>query len=209
MKKSIKYILITLISVILIFFLLAFYKITSRNLMIREKMEIVEKDELEYGDKYETFSSEVYKENPQRIIFKKENTTNQFYVFSKDDEEYDRILKVTEDRMYYSANQDFNLWSFTPYVLSDVSDSNENFIIFDYNDEIDNKDYMYETDFNRNIFFRFSNNTRLYRLMDYLSYIYKPVNVEELKLIIGKEDFIPKEQIISGYKYMNPSLLMD
>ena len=151
----------------------------------------------------------MYKENPQRIIFKKENTTNQFYVFSKDDEEYDRILKVTEDRMYYSANQDFNLWSFTPYVLSDVSDSNENFIIFDYNDEIDNKDYMYETDFNRNIFFRFSNNTRLYRLMDYLSYIYKPVNVEELKLIIGKEDFIPKEQIISGYKYMNPSLLMD
>ena len=45
--------------------------------------------------------------------------------------------------------------------------------------------------------------------MDYLSYIYEPVNMEELKEIIGKSDFIPKDQIISGYKYMNPAFMMD
>ena len=86
---------------------------------------------------------------------------------------------------------------------------NENFIIFDYDDKIENKDYIYDIDFNRNIFFRFSNRTRLFRLMDYLSCIYKPVNMEELKVIIGKEDFIPQNQITSGYKYMNPTFLMD
>ena len=45
--------------------------------------------------------------------------------------------------------------------------------------------------------------------MDYLSCIYKPVNMEELKVIIGKEDFITQNQITSGYKYMNPTFLLD
>ena len=71
------------------------------------------------------------------------------------------------------------------------------------------KNDIYETDFNKDIFFRFSNRTRLFRLMDYLSFIYEPVNMEKLKEIIGKDDFIPKDQIMSGYKYMNSGLFMD
>lgn len=209
MKKIMKCIFILLISIVLVVSIIFLFKMVSKNLLIKEKREIVEKDEQEYGDRYETFSSEVYKEKPKRIIFKKENTTDQFYVFENTHEEFERVLRVAEDRMYYSANQDFNLWSFTPYILKDISNSSENFIVFDYDEEIDNREYIYEIDFNRNIFFRFSNSTRLYRLMDYLSYLYEPVNMNELKSIIGKDDFIPKKQIMSGYKYMNPSLLMD
>ena len=78
-----------------------------------------------------------------------------FYVFNNGDEEFDRVLKVCEDRMAYSAMEDYNMWSFTPYIMQDVSNSNENFIVFDYDDEIEHKNYTYDIDFNRNIFFRF------------------------------------------------------
>ena len=125
------------------------------------------------------------------------------------EEDFDRVLRCCEDRMAYSAMEDYNMWCFTPYSMEDISNLNENFIVFDYDDEIENKDYIYETDFNKDIFFRFSNRTRLFRLMDYLSFIYEPVNMEKLKEIIGKDDFIPKDQIMSGYKYMNSGLLMD
>ena len=33
--------------------------------------------------------------------------------------------------------------------------------------------------------------------------------MDELREIIGKGDFIPKDQIVSGYRYMNPSLYWD
>ena len=209
MKKIVKcFFAIALILIILVFLFFLYIKVKEKKL-IASKRQIVEIDEAEYGEKYQQFVSEQYKETPKRIVFKKENTINEFYVIKSDEEEFDRVLKVCEDRMSYSAMQDFNLWCFTPYTMEDISNSKENFIVFDYDDEIENKNYIYDTDFNRNIFFRFSNNTRLYRLMDYLSYIYEPVNMEELKKIIVKNDFIPKEQIISGYKYMNPSFLMD
>ena len=111
--------------------------------------------------------------------------------------------------MYYSSNQDFNLWCFTPYILSDISNSNENFIIFDYDEEIEDYAYMHDIDFNIDIFFRFSNNTRLYRLLDYLICFKESVEMNELKEIIGKDDFISKNQITSGYKYMNPSFFIN
>lgn len=209
MKKIIKYILIVVIILISIYCIYSGYRYLSIKQIIEEKKQLVEKDAIEYGEKYEKFSSEVYKEKPDRIIFKKENTINEFYVFNIGDKEYDNVLKLSEDRMFYSANQDFNLWCFTPYTLDDISNSNENFIIFDYNDNSENKDYMYDWDFNRDIFFRFSNNTRLYRLMDYTTYIKESVNKENLQTIIGKDEFINKNQIISGYKYMNPSLFTD
>lgn len=171
-----------------------------------EKKNIVEKDELEYGDNYEVFESKVYKEKPKRIVVKKENTTNEFFIFDEKNTEYEHLLKVALDRMYYSAMQDYNLWSFTPYSLKDITNSNENFIIFDYDDDVSQKDYLIDTDFNRDIFFRFSTNTRLFRLIDYLTYDCKKYSSDELRNAIGKEEFVPKNQIISGYKYMNPDL---
>ena len=84
-----------------------------------------------------------------------------FIYLIKSNKEYEHILKVALDRMYYSFNQDPNNWSFTPYLIEDISNSNENFIIFDYDDYTNNKDYIYDTDFNRDIFLRFSNGTRL------------------------------------------------
>ena len=144
-----------------------------------------------------------------RIIVKKAETNNQFLVFDKEHEEYERLLKVAEDRMSNSMMQDFNLWGFTPYTLKDVSESKENFVIFDYDEEIEDRDYMVDISFNRDIFFRFPNSTRLYRLIDYLSYCFEPVDSGSLKYIMDKSDFIPENQIVSGYKYMNPSYFMD
>lgn len=209
MKKYIKYFIIVIIMLFISITIFVLYQKNNERKLIESKRIAVELDEKEYAGRYLEFVSEQYQEKPKRIIFKKENTNNEFYVFNNGDEEFDRVLKVCEDRMAYSAMEDYNMWSFTPYIMQDVSNSNENFIVFDYDDEIEHKNYTYDIDFNRNIFFRFSNKTRLYRLMDYLSYIYEPVNMEELKEIIGKSDFIPKDQIISGYKYMNPAFMMD
>ena len=209
MKKIIKYGIIIGILIIVMILSFSFYRIIADNLIINEKRALVEKDELEYGDNYQAFEKEVYKEKPDRIIVKKSETTNQFYVFDKDNEEYERLLKVAEDRMYNAMLQDFNLWGFTPYILKDVSESNENFVIFDYDEDVEGRDYMVDISFNRDIFFRFSNSTRLYRLIDYLSYCFEPVDAEELKYIMDKSDFIPKDQIVSGYKYMNPTYFMD
>lgn len=209
MKKYIKYFIIVIAIVFVCVIIAILYQKNNEMKIIESKRQAVELDEKEYEGKYQSFNNEQYKEKPQRIVFKKENSINEFYVFKKEDEEFERVLRTCEDRMSYSAMEDYNMWCFTPYTIKDISNSNENFIIFDYDDEIENKDYIYDIDFNRNIFFRFSNRTRLFRLMDYLSCIYKPVNMEELKVIIGKEDFIPQNQITSGYKYMNPTFLMD
>lgn len=208
MKKYMKYLIsIGIILIIFMFISVLCVKYNERKL-IETKKQAVELDE-EYEGKYQSFVSEQYREKPKRIVFKKENSINEFYVFKNGEEDFDRVLRCCEDRMAYSAMEDYNMWSFTPYSMEDISNLNENFIVFDYDDEIENKDYIYETDFNRDIFFRFSSITRLFRLMDYLSFIYEPVNMEKLKEIIGKDDFIPKDQIMSGYKYMNSGIFMD
>ena len=88
--------------------------------------------------------------------------------------------------------------------INDISNSNENFIVFDYNEDFTQEEYMYDTDFNRDIFFRYSSNSRLYRLVDFLTYKAKKYKIDELRNAIGKEEFVPLDQIVSGYKYMNP-----
>lgn len=179
------------------------------NKEYNEKKKIVEQDELKYGNDYQVFQSEVYKDEPERIIIKKADTTNEFYIFDKNDNEYNHILKVALDRMYYSSNQDFNNWCFTPYLIKDISDSNENFLIFDYNVDNTNKDYKYDIDFNRDIIFRYSNETRLYRLIDYLTYKREKLDINELRKDINKNEFVPENQIVSGYRYMHPSFYFD
>lgn len=186
-----------------------YYKVISNNNVINQKKKIVIEDEKGYGEDYQKFKSEVYIEKPIRIIYKKDNTINEFFVFDKSEEEYEHLLKVAEDRMYYSSNQDCNLWGFAPRTIEDISKSNNNFIIFDYDEDIESKDYTYDIDFNRNIFFTFPNNNRLYRLLDYLTCLKEPIQEDELKKVIGKNDFIPESQLTSGYKYMHPSLNWD
>ena len=130
-------------------------------------------------------------------------------IFDKSNKEYEHILKVALDRMYYSFNQDPNNWAFTPYLIEDISNSNENFIIFDYDDYTNNKDYIYDTDFNRDIFLRFSKGTRLYRLVDYLIEREHKYTINKLREKISKEEFVPANQILSGFKYMNPTSFAD
>lgn len=205
MRNIVKMFAIIILILVITFLEIYFFSIRG----YQEKKKLVEKDELEYGDDYQVFKSEVYTKEPDRIIVKKENTTNEFYIFDKENSEYEHLLKVALDRMFYSSNQDFNLWSFTPYLINDISESNENFIIFDYNGDTSHKEYMYETDFNRDIFFRYSSNTRLYRLIDLLTIKSQTYLIDELRSVIGKEEFVPQNQIMSGYRYMNPSQFMD
>ena len=170
-----------------------------------DKKKIVEKDEAEYGEEYMELKCEAYKEKPDRIVVKKQNTTNEFYIFDKQNTEYEHLLKVTLDKMYYIYNSDPNKWAFTPYLIEDISLQNENFIILDYNGEFDINDF----ESNRDIFFRFKENTRLYRLVDLLTYKTEKYNIEKLRKAIGKDEFTPKDQITSGYKYMNMNIFMD
>ena len=78
MKTVIKYGVMIGILIVVIFLTFVSYKIISNNSIIKEKREIVEKDELEYGDNYQSFESEIYKQKPDRIIVKKAETNNQF-----------------------------------------------------------------------------------------------------------------------------------
>ena len=205
MKKSVK--LCIIILVCLLFISISGYCLARRDYYEKEKL--VKEDELKYGNKYFEFQSEVYKEKPERIIIKMSNTTDEFYIFDKNHDEYEHLLKVALDRMFYASNEDFNNWAFTPYTMEDVANSNENFIIFDYDDEYSEQNFMYNDDYNRDIFFRYQNETRLYRLVDYLIYYEKKYNIEELRSKLNKQEFIPANEITSGYKYMHPGLIGD
>lgn len=202
MKKIVRISFILLIVIVIgVYFLI--------NKEYYNKKRSVEKEELEYGNNYQVFKCEVYKEEPSRIIIKKLDSTNEFYIFDKSNVDYNHILKVALDRMYYSSAQDFNYWCFTPYLIEEISNSNENFLIFEYDVDNKDKDYMYDIDFNRDIIFRYSKDTRLYRLIDYLTYRKTKYNAEELRDAINKNEFVAENQIISGYKYMHPSLNLD
>jgi len=157
----------------------------------------VEKDEADYGDNYQKFTNTyAYKKEPDRIYFKSSDK-NGFYLFEKDDENYEHLLEVSEDRMAYSVMQDFNLWCFTPDSINTMMTSGDNYIIFDY----DNGDLNeYDYDFQKDLIFRFTEKTRLYRLVTYLSYYKDLIPREEL----GKEEFATNTNI-SGYKYMTYS----
>ncbi|MBQ2937823.1 MAG: hypothetical protein IJE05_02945 [Clostridia bacterium] len=155
----------------------------------------IEQDEADYGDNYQkfTYSSYVYKKEPDRIYFKSSKVDG-FYVFEKDDENYDHLLEVSEDRMHYSVIEDYNLYCFTPDSIDTMMTSGDNYIIFDYDNEgLDETD----TDFNKDLIFRFSENTRLYRLVTYLSYYKDLITRENL----NKDEFANNTNI-SGFKYM-------
>lgn len=143
---------------------------------INKLRETIEKDEADHGDNYQEFKTY----NP--------------YVYKKEDDNYEHLLKVIEDRMHYSVIDDYNLNCFAPDSINTMITSGENYIIFDYDNE--NLSEIDEN-YNKDIIFKFSENTRLYRLITYLSYYKEPI----LKSDLPKKEFANNTNI-SGYKYM-------
>lgn len=163
---------------------------------ISQLKEKIEKDEADYGNDYQkisTYYPSVYKKEPDRIYFKSSNI-GAFYAFEKDDENFKHLLEVVEDRMHYSVIDDYNLNCFTPDSINKMMTSGENYIIFDYDNENLSE---FSEDYNKDIIFKFSENTRLYRLVTYLSYYKEPI----LKSNLPKKEFA-NNTYISGYKYM-------
>lgn len=155
----------------------------------------IEKDESDYGNNYQkfTYCSSTYKKEPDRIYFKSSKEEG-FYAFEKEDENYKHLLEVSEDRMAYSVMEDYNLYCFTPDSIKTMMTSGDNYIIFDYDNNNLSKT---DPNFNKDLIFRFSENTRLYRLVNYLSYYKELIPKENL----NKSEFATNTNI-SGFKYM-------
>ena len=154
-------------------------KQTSLSALISESeitklREKIEKDEADYGDNYQefkTYNPYVYKKEPDRIYFKS-SKIGAFYVFEKEDKNYEHLLEVIEDRMHYSVIDDFNLNCFAPDSINTMMTSGENYIIFDYDNGTLSE---FDENYNKDIIFKFLENTRLYRLITYLSYYKEPI----------------------------------
>ena len=176
-------------------------KQTSLSALISESeitklREKIEKDEADYGDNYQefkTYNPYVYKKEPDRIYFKS-SKIGAFYVFEKEDKNYEHLLEVIEDRMHYSVIDDFNLNCFAPDSINTMMTSGENYIIFDYDNGTLSE---FDENYNKDIIFKFLENTRLYRLITYLSYYKEPI----LKSDLTKKKFANNTSM-SGYLYM-------
>lgn len=162
---------------------------------IQALKEKIDNDEANYGNGYQKFDMNpyVYKREPDRIYFKS-SKVGAFYVFEKEDENYEHLLEVVEDRMHYSVIDDYNLYCFTPDSINTMMVSGDNYIIFDYDNENLSE---FDGQYNKDLIFRFQENTRLYRLVTYLSYYKEPI----LKDDLPKKEFADNTNI-SGYKYM-------
>ncbi len=163
---------------------------------INRLKEKIEKDETDYGDNYQefnTYNPYIYIKEPDRIYFKS-SKIGAFYMFDKEDENYEHLLEVVEDRMHYSVIDDYNLNCFTPVSINTMMTSGENYIIFDYDNGTLSE---FDENYNKDIIFKFLENTRLYRLVTYLSYYKVPI----LKSDLPKKEFANNTSM-SGYKYM-------
>lgn len=178
---------------------------TSKEFSLKQKISedeiaklklTIEKDEADYGDNYQKLEGFEYtiKRDPDKIYFKSSNVDG-FYCFENIDENYNHLLEVIYDRMFYSVIEDYNLYCFTLDSIDTMITSGDNYIIFDY----DNGDLKeLDSDFNKDIIFRFPEKTRLYRLATYLSYNKEFITRENL----GKSEFAT-DTTMSGYKYMS------
>lgn len=153
----------------------------------------VEEDEAGYGDHYQTFTHSAYKRAPDRIITKLGDQDG-FHIYEKTDAYYEHLLEVSEDRMFYSTCEDFNLWCFTPDSVDTMMTSGEQYIIFDYDNGVAQRG---DTAYQKDLVFRYSDQSRLYRLVRYLSYQTELIARENLP----KKEFA-SDTTISGYKYM-------
>ena len=173
--------------------------VSLSDIMTKEEIDAlklkIEEDETNYGDNYQKFEhySNIYKRKPDRIYFKTPDV-NGFYLFDKEDKDYEHLLEVSEDRMCYSTMEDYNLYCFTPDSIDTMMKSGDTYIIFDYdNNNLSESDVEYQ----KNLIFRFPQSTRLYRLATYLSYFKEMIPRSKL----GKTEFANNKNI-SGYKYI-------
>ena len=156
MKIKKRYIIIPIVIAILIVAIGAGIVLLDR---ISQKKQI-EKDEKNYGNNYQKLNFDyTYTEKPDRILYKPKER-DVFYIFDKTDENYSHLLEVAEDRMYYSQADDFNLTCFTPDSMDRIMSSGENYIIFDYDTEKEQK----------TIIFKFKDNNRLQTALSLLKH---------------------------------------
>ncbi len=154
----------------------------------------IDADEANYTD-YKEFSQfpAMYREAPDRIWFKPADE-NLFYLFEPQDANFEHLLQVIEDRMYYSALADHNLYCFSPDSAEAMSSSGHRYVVLDHNNVNSSR---YDEHYEYDLIFNFGEDTRLYRLLRYLSYFKEPIAPEELP-----EEFSNRDET-SGYKYMN------
>lgn len=183
MKFKKRYIIIPVCIIVIIMLLIATIIIIDRE---KQKSQI-KKDEKEYGNSYQKFTSLAYNQKPQRIIYKPKER-DVFFIFDISDKNYEHLLEVAEDRMYYSVIEDFNMNDFTPDSIDKIMSSGKNYIIFDYNESSEQKPIIY----------KLKDNNRLKRLVNYLSEFRQSYKRGEL----GKDEFTYER--VSGYTYMNP-----
>ena len=153
----------------------------------------VEQDVAEYGNNYRECTY-IKNKNPDRIYFKSANQPG-FFMFEKTEECFAHLEDVCEDRMSYSVIDDFNLNCFSPDSIDTMLVSEKNYVVFDYDSENLNETDMY---YQKPIIFSFSEGTRLYRLLTYLSNSKEIISRENL----GKDEFASNTKT-TGYKYMN------
>lgn len=166
---------------------------STRSLPSEEELSAlkaqIDEDEAGYTSYAAFEQSAMYRKAPDRIWFKPANEDN-FYLFDPRDEEFEHLLEVIEDRMHYSSIEDYDLACFSPDSVETMMTSGHRYVVLDYNNvglsSID-EDYEY------NLVFNFGENTRLYRLIRYLSYFKEPV--------MPAEDFTSFAGA-SGYEYM-------
>lgn len=154
----------------------------------------IDEDEAGYTA-YKEFSQfpAMYRKAPDRIWFKPADE-DFFYLFEPQDTDYEHLLQVIEDRMYYSTLADHNLYCFSPDSAETMLTSGHRYVVLDHNNVGSSRyDEQYEYD----LIFNFGEDTRLYRLLRYLSYFKEPIAPDELP-----EEFSDRGEN-SGYKYMN------
>ena len=94
--------------------------------------------------------------------------------------------------MHYSIIDDYNLNCFAPDSINKMMTSGENYIIFD-NGTLSE----FDANYNKDLIFKFLENTRLYRLVTYLAYYKEPI----LKDNLPKKEFANNTRM-NGYQYM-------
>jgi len=149
-------------------------------------------DEQNYTD-YQSFDQYdyIYSGAPERLWFKPADE-DWFYCWQPADADFSRLLRAAEDRMHYSALEDYNLWCFSPDSISTMGSSGHRYLVFDYdNGEITESDPGYRHD----IIFNFPESTRLFRLARLLSYSAAATPAADMS------DFTAYSGV-SGYDYM-------
>ncbi len=189
-QKIILFIFIIFLLVIVCLLCGSQFKKEDKDSIKRAELQAaVQKDEEEYGNEYQ--KCDYVHKAPEKIYVKNGNEDG-FYLFNNNDDNFNHLYEVSEDRMAYSSTEDFNLYCFTPCSIDTIMSSKNNYIIFVYEN---GKDELAEC---HNLVFSYSPNTRLYRLVQYLCYDKNLISRNDL----GIDEFVGTTEM-SGYAYIN------